>query len=142
MSAITTRGRFWGPLFPDVWDVAGRTFWGPLFPDPGPVLTLVPGTGPAGAATFVIDLDGTMTLDLQWQTDVFKSYDGQEKRTAVIDRPGRSITSSALLIGSSSVRTLRSQLSRHAALGQAFLLGLQFESIALSADAVGSSVFI
>lgn len=128
-------------MFPDVWD-AGRRFWGPVFPDPGPLIELVTGIGPAGVATFVLDLDASMDVTFAWETDVIKSYDGQERRAAILDFATRSFKGSALLIGSSSVRTLRSQLSRHAVFGQAFLLGLPFEAITLSADSVGTSVFV
>ncbi len=138
---FTTRSRFWGPLFPDVWGVAGKTFWGPLFPDPGPVIQTVPGVGLAGAATFVIDLDGPLEMNLEWQTDVFKSYDGQEKRTALLDHPRRKFSGSGLLIGTAT-RALRSQLTRAAAQGRPFLLGLPFESATLTASSSGTTAFV
>lgn len=139
---ITTRSRFWGPLFPDVWDVPGRTFWGPLFPDPGPELDTVPPSGPSGVATFVLDLDGPLDLTLEYQTDVFKAYDGTETRAAVLEHPRRRFSGSALLIGGTSVRTLRTQLHRHAATGAAFLLGLPFEAMLIADDAAGKSLTV
>jgi hypothetical protein len=139
--AITTRSRFWGPLFPDVWDT-GVTFWGPLFPDPGPALELVTPIGPAGVATFVLDLDAQLTMTLEYETDVFKADEGKETRAEVLDFPRRRIKGSALLIGGASVRRLRTQLQRWAAEGATFLLGLPFESLLLAADAAGTTLTV
>lgn len=140
--AVTTRSKFWGPHFPDVWDVAGKVFWGPHFPDPGPELDLVTPVGPDGVATFVLDLDAEMSVTFGWQTDIFKAHDGTERRASVLDHPRRAIRGSALLIGGPSVRTLRSELARYAAQGATFLLGLPFESITLSADSAGAAVAV
>ncbi len=139
---ITTRSKFWGPLFPDVRGVLSKPFWGALWPDPGDPLNLVPPTGPAGVATFVADLDEVMTVVVEHQTDIFKSHDGQEKRAAVLDHPHRRITGSALLVGGASVLTLRAQLGRYAASGATFLLGLPYESILISANAVGTQITV
>lgn len=139
---FTTRSRFWGPHFPDVW-ATGKTFWGPHFPDPGPLIETVGGAGPAGVATFVLDLEAELEMTLEWQTDVFKPYaGGQERRIAVLDFPRRRFRGSALLVGGASVRTLRSQLKRWAAAGSAFDLGLPFEGLRIVADTAGTSVSV
>jgi len=139
--AVTTRSRFWGPLFPDVWDVAGRTFWGPLFPDPGPALDLVTPTGPAGVATFVLDLDAQLDVTLEWETDVFKAYEGAETRAAMLDNPRQRFKGSVFAIGD-AVRLLRTQLQRWAAGGATFLLGLPYEALLLAADAASTTLTV
>lgn len=140
--AITTRSRFKGPLFPDVWDVPGRRFKGPLFPDPGPDLTVVTPVEPAGVATFALDLEDGMDVVFEWQTDIFKAYDGTERRASLLDNPRRRFSGGALLIGAAAVQSTRAQLVRFAAAGQPYLLGLPFESLALVSDAVGSTVTV
>lgn len=155
MPTGVTRGRFWGPMYPEAWADVNRRYWGDvpdpsgalrfrgnMYPDPGPGPGAVTPIGPAGAATFVADLDSPMTVTFGWQTDLAKSRDGQERRAAVLDHPKRTFKGSALLIGGASVRTLRAQLARYAARGATFLLGLPFEGVLLTQDAAGAVVFI
>src|SRR5213596_1144228 len=138
---ITTRSRYWGPHFPDVWD-AGVRHWGLHFPDPGSEPDVIPAIGPSLVDTFVLDLESGLTVTLEYQTDVFKSYDGREKRAAVLDYPRRKFRGSALLIGSASVRKTRTLLARQAAQGATFGLGLPFEGLLLTADSVGSTLSV
>lgn len=142
MALNTTRSRFFGPLFPDVWDVPGRRFFGPLLPDPGPALDLVTPTDPLGVATFALDLDSALDMTLEWQTDVGKWNDGTELRGAVGDDPRRRFRGSALLIGGVSVRDLRAKLRQFAHTGATFSLGLPFESLLLAADASGTTLTV
>ncbi len=139
---ITTRSKFWGPLFPDVRGVFSKPFWGALWPDPGDPLVLVPPTEPAGVATFAIDLEDNLDLTLEWQTDIFKAYNGTEQRRALLDNPRQRISGSALLVGASAVLTMRSKLARFAATGQPFSLGLPYESMVLTADAASTTVTV
>lgn len=139
---VTTRSKFWGPLFPDVRGVTAKPFWGPLFPDPGDPLDLVAPTGSAGVATFVLDLEDGMDVAFEWQTDIFKAYDGSEQRVALLEYPRRRISGQALLIGGGSVLRTRAQLARFAASGQPFLLGLPFEALLLTGDAASTTVTV
>lgn len=137
---ITTRSRFWGPLFPDVWDMPGRVFWGALFPDPGPDLTGPSPTEPAGVATFVLDLEDGLQVTFEWQTDVFKAESAVEQRRAILDRPRRRFAGSALLI--ERLLATRTQLMRYAAAGATFALGLPHEALLLTADAAAKTVTV
>lgn len=137
---VTTRGRMKGSLFPDVWDIPGRTFFGPLFPDPAPSATDVTPTEPAGAATFVLDLEDGLAVTFEWQTDVFKAQAGSEQRREILDRPRRRFAGAALLI--ERLLATRAQLMRSAAQGQPFALGLPFEAMQLVADASGGSLTV
>lgn len=135
--AVTTRSRFFGRIFPDVNDVAGRVFWGPLFPDPAPISTGVTPTEPQGVATFALTLEDGLTVTFEWQTDIFKARDGTEQRRAILDSPRRRFQGSALLIGSREVLMQRGQLARFAASGSTFAIGLPYESLYLASDSVG-----
>jgi len=106
-------------------------FWGPHFPDrpggPGEVEEFIPGTGPAGVATFALQLEDA-TLQLTWITNVFKSYSGLERRASNLDDPKQVYSGSTYLLGDDALE-IRNQLARYAALGSPFLLGLPFEEI-------------
>jgi hypothetical protein len=140
MPTGTTRGRFWGPAYPDVWD-AGIGFWGPAYPDPAPDLVNVDPVGPDGVATFVLDLEGELTVSYEWVTDVFKSYDGREKRSQILDRPRRTFVGGAYLLGMDSP-AMRARLTRFASAGSVFLLAMPFEGVTLQQDSTSTSVFV
>jgi hypothetical protein len=141
MPTGTTRGRFWGPMYPDAWATAGRTFWGGMYPDPGPDADLVTPVGPSGVATFYLSLDSQFEVQFDWMTDIFKAYAGREKRTSLLDRPKRRFKGDAFLVDDTP-RAVRAQLARYSSAGSAFMLGLPFEGITLTQDASGASVFV
>ncbi len=136
-----TRGAsWWGPWFPDA---GGRsTWWGPWFPDGAPNPNLVPGVGPAGAATFALDLQSGATMTLSWLTDIFKAYDGRERRISRLDLPKRKISGNAFLVGGAMARSTRARMARYAASGSPFLLGLPFDELTMSADADETDVHV
>lgn len=154
MPTGTLRGRYWGGMFPDVWGVVGLGYWGSIpdptgaaraignmFPDPAPLPEFVDPIGPAGAATFILEMNQELEVTYSWQTGIFKAYNGVEKRSAHLDRPKRRLKGSAYLL-STTPRAVRAQLHRYASLGQPFLVGLPFESITLSQNTNGTSVFV
>lgn len=120
-AGVSTLCRFWGPHFPDG-------------PDADP--PRVDPNSPPAAATFVLALENGVRFALSWATDVYKNYDGTEIRASLLDDPRQSYMGRALLLGD-AVRQVRTQLSRYAALGRPFLLGLPYEETTLSADASG-----
>jgi hypothetical protein len=100
----------------------------------------IPGIGPAGAATFVLDLEAcTVTYD--WATLVEKMWDGSEQRVAPLSGPKQTYDAAAFLIGADD-RNVRSKLVQAAATGQPFLLGLAYEELTLQADASGATVTV
>lgn len=128
-------------MFPDVNNDFGHVFWGEMLPDPGPSPTDVEPTEPAGAATFVLDLEDGLNVTLEWQTDVFKAYDGKEQRRAILDSPRRRFRGTALLAGD-AVLTTRAQLAKFATTGQPFALGLPYEALLLTGDANAKTVTV
>lgn len=125
---------YWGPHFPQ--PSGALSYWGGHFPE-GDVDT---GNPPTGAATFVLLLDAGVTVTYGWQTDVFKSYGGIERRAALLDDPLQTIRGTALLIGNAA-RGMRSTLARFAAIGRAFLLALPYEELTLVQDSSGTTVY-
>lgn len=101
---------------------------------------VIPGVGPAGAATFVLDLENGASITYSWHTDVepLKSMGGLEQRVSLGDAPAQHYDVTAFMLDADE-RTVRSALIVAAATGQAFLLGLPFEELSLSADATGAT---
>ena len=99
----------------------------------------IPGVGPAGAATFVLDLESGAEVTYSWATDVHKPLNGLEQRVSLGDAPQQRYTASAFLVDGDE-RTVRSALLFAAATGQPFLLALPYEELQLSADAVGATL--
>lgn len=128
---------YWGPHFPD----HGRAsfYWGPHFPDGTPDAELIPGVGPAGAVQLALDIEIGAQLTLTWQTQVFKAYDGGERRVAKISLPKQKISGPAYLLGDDT-RAQRARLARYAAIGGTFLIGLPYEELAIASPAVANVV--
>lgn len=93
--------------------------------------------GPAGVATFVLDLENGFKVTHRWFTDIHKFRAGNEKRISRNDAPQESYEGSAILPGELA-RNIRATLARYAAQGSAFLLGLPHEEI-LVVDVAGST---
>jgi hypothetical protein len=122
------------------WFGNGRWF-GPWFPDGQVDPSVFPGFGPAGAATFVLNLEAGFKLKHQWQTDIIKRFGGTEQRISINDLPRQFYSGMAVLTGDGP-RTVRSTLARYASIGSAFLLGLPFEELTLVSDAAGVTHYV
>jgi uncharacterized phage protein (TIGR02218 family) len=129
---------YWGPHFPRRRN-GPRTFWNGHFPDGIP--TTVPGVNPAGAGTFALTLENDAKVSYAWQTGLFKSYSGLERRSNIVDDPAQRFEGVAILAGDQT-RAARARLARYAALGTPFLLGLPYESLAITADSTGTTVTV
>lgn len=123
---------WWGPWFPLNW-------FGPWFPDGTPDATLIPGVGPPGVATLVLDLTNGAQVTYSWATDVRTMYSGKQFRAQPLDDPKQLYTGIAILGGNDS-RVMRARLAKYAAIGAAFLLALPYEAITLSGPASGTVV--
>jgi hypothetical protein len=99
---------------------------------------VIPGIGPAGAATFVLDLEAA-TVTYDFATEINKMWDGSEQRIAPLSSPKRSYQATAFLAGRDD-RNVRSKLVQAAATGQPFLVGLAYEELTIAADASGTTV--
>jgi hypothetical protein len=53
---------------------------------------VIPGVGPAGAATFVLDLEAGSQLTFSWRTEVQKALNGLEQRICDGDAPAIATT--------------------------------------------------
>lgn len=124
---------YWGAHFPES---SSAHYWGPHFPDGVPDATLIPGFGPAGVATLVLDLQSGAQVTYSWATDVRTMYSGKQFRAQPLDDPKQLYTGIAILSGPDS-RIMRGRLARYAAIGAAFLLALPYEAITLSGPASG-----
>lgn len=118
--------RFFGPLFPDISETVV---------DP----SLIPGVGPEGAAQFALSIEGGFTVAYQWITDVFKAFDGTERRANVLRLPRQTYRGASFIL-SNSAHIVRAALQKFAALGSTFLLGLAHESIPVAAKATGKTI--
>lgn len=117
------------------------TRWlGPWMPGYTPQ-TMFLGYGPGGLATFCTDLESDFTVTYDWGTDIDKSYSGREKREARRDAPKQAFAGATLLLGTDPAR-IRGQLAARMAVGSPFLLGLEYEELTLTANAVGAQVFV
>jgi hypothetical protein len=118
------------------------TFWGPLFADRrvghGDA-THVAGVGPLGAAQFALHLESGFSVAYEWVTDVFKAYDGSERRASVHDSPRATYRGSAVLVGRRGSR-VRSKIAKFAASGSTFLLGLSHESATIAGPSDGDGL--
>jgi hypothetical protein len=110
------------------------TWFGRLQPS-----TAVPGVGPAGAATFVLDLEAGAQVTFSWQTEVQKAINGLEQRVSMGDAPKQRYKATAFLLDGDE-RSVRSAMLVAAATGQLFLLALPYEELTLSGDAAGAVV--
>lgn len=129
---------FWGGLFPDV---GPQTFWGPHFPDGGQDPAYFSGYGHPGSATFALDLESGFSVKYSWVTDIIKRYSGTEQRIAVNDAPKQFYNGIAIL-QNSDPRKIRGYLARYIAAGSQFLLGLPYEELTLTANALGTRVYV
>jgi hypothetical protein len=110
------------------------TWFGRLQPS-----TAIPGVGPAGAATFVLDLEIGSQLTFSWRTEVQKALNGIEQRISDADSPAIAYDVTAFLFDEEE-RTVRSALIVGAATSQPFLLALPFEGLEVSTGSVGAIV--
>lgn len=99
----------------------------------------IPGVGPTGAATFVLDLEAGAQVTFSWQTEVHKTISGLEQRVSMGDAPKQRYKATAFLLDGDE-RTVRSAMLVAAATGQPFLLALPYEELTLSGDAAGGLV--
>lgn len=127
---------YWGPHFPPR---GSLTYWDGHFPEG--VSTLVPGVNPDGAATFVLVLQEGVTVKYAWMTGLFKSFNGKERRSSIVDDPAQRFDGEAILINDET-RAARSRLARYAAIGTPFLLGLPYEELTFRADAATTTVYV
>jgi hypothetical protein len=131
---MTAAVQYWGPHFPDA---SGTALWfGPHFPDGIAQAGVIVGSGPAGVFSFALSLESGAQLTWTWLTDVFKAYDGSERRIAAIDQPKSSVSGQAYLIGDAT-RATRAQIARSAASGAPFTLGLPYEGVTMTGPASG-----
>lgn len=127
---------YWGPHEPDA--AQSRFYFKQHFPDFTPTTTIA-AVGPGTAATLLLQLVDDLTLRWSFQTSVFKSYSGLEKRAGNHTLPSSSYDGVAQLAGNDAPND-RAVLAKYAAAGVAFLLGLPFEELTLVASASGTTV--
>lgn len=84
--------------------------------------------GPAGAGTFVLDLENGYKVKHRWPFDLQKAQSGKERRISRNDAPQESFDGAAILLGNLP-RSVRATMARYAAQGLPFLLGLSHEEI-------------
>lgn len=130
----TPYGSYWGPHFPRK-SRGRKSYFNGHFPDQPS--DDVPGSGPAGAFSLV--LEQAVTVTYSWRTGLFKSYSGLERRSNHVDDPPQRYEGEALL-SNAQTRSQRAALARYAAQGRPFLVGLPYEQLALSAPASGATV--
>jgi hypothetical protein len=101
----------------------------------------VPGSGPDGVGTFVLELQNGYTVTLRYVTDIIKTRSGKEQRISRNDSPRESYQGKVLLLGDTGAE-IRTQLAEHAAKGLPFLLALPHEELTFREDSVGTSVYV
>jgi hypothetical protein len=125
------------------WFGRGRWF-GPWF-DSNRDSALFAGYGPAGAATFVLDMESGFTTQFVWETDIIPRKIGTEQRISNLDAPKQFYSGIAKLLTGSIVggsRWVRSKLALYAASGAAFLIGIPYEEMTFALDSVGTTVYV
>lgn len=99
------------------------------------------GYGPEGVATLLLDWDVGFRVKHTWITDVIPRANGTEQRVSRNDAAKQRYIGASTLFGDDP-RAIRAKLARYAALGSAFLIGLQHEALTLSADSNDRTVFV
>jgi uncharacterized phage protein (TIGR02218 family) len=115
----------------------GLSFWGGHFPEGDEDI----GLSPSGAATFALVLESGVKVTYAWQTGLFKSYSGLERRSNLVDDPAQRFEGEAVLVGDQA-RAARTRLAKFAALGQPFLLGLSYEALVIDQPSTGTTVHV
>lgn len=103
--------------------------------------TGIPGTSPGGVATFALALENGYTVTYRWPTNVIKSQSGKEQRIARNDAAKESYDGEVKLFGTQAVAA-RASLARHAANGEAFLLGLPHEAMSMRLASSSTTVYV
>lgn len=101
-------------------------------------LATIPAFGPAGAATFVLELEPGAKLTYAWLTEVITHYDGTEQRVSWQALPSLRIEGQAFMLDGDD-RANRAALMRAAARGATFLCGLPMEEVGTVGDPVGAT---
>ena len=117
--------------------------WQPI-PAAGPLLlgtVVVPGRGPAGAATFVLNIEQGAQVTYQWATDVIRSRRGTEKRIQLIGCPRESYAFDAFVTDAQLAR-IQSNMAVNAAAAERFLVGLAHEAATIMASSTGVVVTV
>ncbi len=122
---------YWGGAFPQP-ELGQASYWGGVFPE-----GLAP-DGPATVASFEIALEQGSQVTWQWQTDIIKTRRGTERRASLLDLPRETYRGPMLLL-EEDTRIARTRLAQFAALGQPFLVGLTYESVAVLGAATAST---
>jgi hypothetical protein len=105
------------------------------------VTTIIPGVGPDGVATLVLDLDSGTKVTYTWSTNVIKSMSGDEQRVSLSSAPSTTFSGSALLSDEDD-RVTRAKLAQYAAGGSPFLLALPYEMATIITDAASTVVSV
>ena len=108
-----------------------------LFLDFEATTPLVPGVGPAGAATFAMLIEQGAQVTYAWKTDIEKAWSGLEQRICRLGSPQQSYEFTTELTDA-QWRTVLQSLVGNAATAQAFLVGLSYEELTLTG--AGSTV--
>lgn len=95
--------------------------------------------GPTTAATLILELQPGAKVSFEFATDVMKTWSGREQRVGTIGAPKLKIDGVALLVDGDD-RSVRAKLMKSAASGAAFLLGLPYEELTVSASSSGTTV--
>jgi hypothetical protein len=93
----------------------------------------VAGYGPAGVATFVLDVESGATLTLQWGTDIRTSISGLETRASYLAQPRQRYQFSTLLTDAQH-RSVLATLAKHAANAPTFLLAMPHEDVSVASS--------
>jgi hypothetical protein len=102
---------------------------------------IIPAIGPDVAATLVLQLETGAKVTYGWMTDVMKSWNGKEQRVSLLSSPKQKFSGVALLVDGED-RSVRAQLVAAAQTGAAFLLGLPYEELTLTAASSGAVVTV
>lgn len=102
---------------------------------------IVPPVGPAVAATLILQLESGTKLTYGWVTDVLKAWSGKEQRVSLLGAPTQRFDGVALLVDGDD-RNVRAKLVTSAQSGAAFLLGLPYDELTITAPASGTTVSV
>jgi hypothetical protein len=107
--------------------------------EPFPPVAAVTPRGPAGAATFVVDVEAGATVTYSWATDVITSLKGNEHRASMVSCPREKYAFTAT-ITDADLRVVQGALFKNNATAQPFLVGLMHEGVTIAAPTTSSVV--
>ncbi len=136
LPGVPSASAYWGPMYPNI----VHSFWDGMYPEAALVaFEVVPPIPPEGVATFAMLIEAGLTVTYAWQTDIFKSFSGKERRASVLDAPRQTYNATAVLIDD-AVLTTRTELASSASTGSVFMLALPYEGVTISETSSGNII--